>query len=97
MSKVAASGLLRRRLVAQACCGGGHWLRPVPAEVSGSGLLPRRSLPCTRMVLQKPLSQACSLSGRSLVAAPVEVASGKLFKACHLSTATKGPYVESPS
>lgn len=96
MSKVAASGLLRRRLVAQACCGD-HWLRPVPAKVSGSGLLPRRSLPCTCMVLQKPLSQACSLSGRSLVADPVEVASGKLFKACHLSTATKGPYVESPS
>lgn len=55
MSKVAASGLLRWRLVAQACSGGGHWLRPVPAEVPGLG-----------PDLQRSLAQDCSLGGPCL-------------------------------
>lgn len=48
LGEVAASGLLRWRLLAQACSGRCPWLGPSPAEVSGLGLLPQQLLPCTK-------------------------------------------------
>lgn len=41
---VAPLNLLLWRSLPQACFGGDHWLRPVPVDVSGLGLLPQKSL-----------------------------------------------------
>ena len=41
--EVIALGLLQLRLLVQACCSEGHWLKPAPVEFTASGLFPGNS------------------------------------------------------
>lgn len=75
--EVTALGLLWQRSVAQACSGGGRWLRPATSEVADS---------CP--VLPRSLALVCSLSGGSLVPAPVEFVALDLLRLRSLAQAS---------
>lgn len=63
--EVVTLGLLWHRVLSQACSGSGHWIRPAPANVAASDLLPQSSLIHTQSGRTLWFG-ACFLSGVSL-------------------------------